>query len=105
MAQRTDKSKIAKKINEVVKPYCNAEWCLLKEMLACTHGEPRLFVQFKCIEHFKYEESERRGKDIGWDSASMEWVAQGYAKDFAEQYNEDLTAEQIYQNILKSRNK
>lgn len=97
----TSKARIVKKINEVVKPYCCAEWCLLKEMLACSHTDPRLFIQLKCVEHFKYEESERKGKDIGWDVAHMEWVVQGYAKLFAKHYDEELTAEQVYEKILK----
>lgn len=93
-------TKLAKKIDEVVKPYCKCDWCLLKEISVCKYSDPRFFVQLKAIEHFKYEESERQGKDIGWEEAHMKWVDLGYAKAFAEYYDEDLTAEDIYDKIL-----
>lgn len=99
------KAKLAKKIEEVVKPYCDSKWCLLKEMLVCSHTDPRLFIQLKCVEHFKFEESEKAGKDIGWDVAHCEWVARGHAKSFAEHYNEDLTAEQVYEKVINSSKK
>jgi hypothetical protein len=99
------KAKIIKKLDEVVKPYCCNGYCILKEMVACSHSDPRLFVQLKCVEHFKYEESETQKKDIGWDEAHMEWVARGFAKAFADYYDEDLTAEQIYQKIIENSKK
>ena len=98
----TTKAKFAQKLHEVVKPYCKAEWCLLKEILVCSHSDARFLVQLKCVEHFKYEESERQNRDVGWEDAHMEWVACGYSKAFAEFYDEDLTAEQIYEKIVKS---
>jgi hypothetical protein len=95
------RAKIVKTLNEVVKPYCTADWCILKEMISCSHTDPRLFIQLKCIERFKYEESERLKTDIGENAAHMEWVVQGYAKAFAEFYHEDLTPNQIYDKIEK----
>lgn len=98
------KAKLIKKIDEVVAPYCNNnKYCILKEILVCSHKDPRFLIQLKCIEHFKYEESEKLGKDLGWDVAHVEWVAKGYANLFAEYYNEDLTAEQIYEKIINTK--
>lgn len=95
------KFKLAKKINEIVQPYCNCNWCILKEILCCNHQDPRFFVQLKCIEHRKFELSEKKGYDVGWEAAHMEWVNSGCAVCFAEFYDEDLTAEQIYEKIIK----
>jgi len=97
--------KLYQKIEEVVKPYCKCDWCLLKEISACKYSDPRFFIQLKAIEHFKYEESERQGRDIGWEEAHMLWVEQGFAKEFADFYDEELTAEDIYDKILAYRKK
>jgi hypothetical protein len=95
-----NKERISKKINEAVEPYCCVDWCILKEILKSTRNDPRFIVQLKCIEHFKWTESETAGHDIGWQQAQMEWVERGYAEAFAQFYDEELTAEQIYEMIL-----
>ena len=93
-----DNAKLIKKMNEACS--CHAEkYCLLKEIIVCSHDSPRFLVQLKCVEKFKYEESQRRGKDIGWDEAHLEWVSLGYAKKFADLYDEDLTAVELYKKI------
>ena len=96
------KAKLAKKINEIVKSYCGDNcYCLLKEILVCNHHDPRFFIQLKCIEHFKFELSEKEGKDVGWETAHLSWVASGCAKLFADHYDEDIEAEHIYAKIIK----
>jgi len=97
----TTKAKFAQKLHEVVKPYCKAEWCLLKEILVCSHSDARFLVQLKCVEHYKFELSQIMGNDVGWETSHSEWVIGGFAKKFAEYYNEDLTAEQVYEKIIK----
>jgi hypothetical protein len=99
------KVKIIKKLDEVVKPYCCNGYCILKEIIACSHSDGRFLVQLKCIEHFKYEESETQKKDIGWDDAHAKWVDKGFAARFADYYDEELTAEQIYQKIIETQKK
>ena len=96
---------IIKKVNEVVQPYCKRDWCLLKEIMCCRYQDPRYFIQLKCVEHWKYEESEKAGTDIGWEEAHMSWVSSGCAKLFADYYMEDLTAEQIYEKIIEALRK
>lgn len=96
------KEKLLCKLNEVVKPYCNVDWCILKEILLCNHKEPRIFVQLKCIEHCKFELSQKANQDIGWANANLYWIDSGCAKLFAQFYNEDLTAEEIYKKILEN---
>jgi hypothetical protein len=102
-----NKAKLIKKINEI----CNCDknqYCLLKEILSCSHNDPRFFIQIKVIEMFKWEQSEKIGKDIGWDEAHKEWVCLGYARKFAEIYADaeadseenEVSAEEIYKKII-----
>jgi hypothetical protein len=95
------KKKCAQKVNEVVDCYCPNKWCLLKEILISKHTDPRFLMQFKCIEHLKFEESQSQGHDIGWNGAIGKWIDDGYAKSYDKLYDENLTAEQIYNKILK----
>ena len=44
----------------------------------------------------------KKSEDIGWENAHRLWVERGMAKAFAELYDEDLTAEQIYEKIIKA---
>lgn len=100
MGDIKNNAKLAKKINEVCS--CTGDkYCLLKEILLCSHNSPRFLVQLKCIEMAKYELSQEAGNDIGWETAHIEWVSKGWAKIFAEIYteNEDLPATQIYKKI------
>ena len=99
------KAQLAKKVNEVVCEYCKSDWCLLKEVMICKHSDSRFLVQLKCIEKFKFVLSETAKGDVGWDVAHMEWVDRGYAKRFADVYNEDLTAEQIFEKIAAAERK
>lgn len=98
------KAQLIKKLNEVCEPSCaSTKYCLLKEIITCSHDDPRFLVQLKVIEMFKWEESEREKHDIGWDEAHMQWVLRGYAKKFADVYanNEDLNPTEIYKLVTK----
>lgn len=95
-----NKSRLIKKLNEVCD--CKNKYCLIKEIILCSHQDPRFLIQLKCIEIFKWEESEKQRDDIGWDEAHVEWVAKGYAKRFAELYVEDMPAEELYSKIKDS---
>ncbi|MDD4389672.1 MAG: hypothetical protein PHW03_02595 [Eubacteriales bacterium] len=92
--------KLSKKINEVVSPYCNCQWCILKEIMLSKSTDPRFLIQLKCIEHFKWEESQTLKRDIGWKEANDKWIERGFATAFSKFYNEELTAEEIYAQIL-----
>ena len=96
------KETTAKKIEEVVCPYCTTgKWCLLKEILVSKHTDPRFLIQLKCIEHLKWEESQTVGHDIKWELANKIWIERGFEEAFAQFYSEELTAEQIYEKIIK----
>lgn len=99
MAKR-DKSKLVAMINRVCCDDCKKKYCLLKEIVISSHNDGRFLSQLKCVEKYKYEESEREGSDIGWDEAHLRWVANGYAKKFADYYNEDLDPLELYTKII-----
>ena len=82
----------------------NGEYCLLKEIILSTGLSKRTLLQLKCVEKFKYEQSERQGYDIGWEGAFSHWVDLKYADKFAKIYDEDeeLSFIEIYKKIMKS---
>lgn len=99
---KNDKTKLTKLVNEVCCDECKSDnkYCLLKEIIIHSHNDVRFLAQLKCVEIFKWDESKKEGKDIGWDDAHMRWVTNGYAKKFAECYSEDLKPQEIYKKII-----
>ena len=95
--------KLKEKVDEVVSHYCKCEWCLLKEITCNSHDDQwiRNLLQLKCLEIFKLEQSEIDKFDIGWQETHLRWVANGWAKAFAEVYSDTKKAEQIYKDIKK----
>ena len=77
---------------------CNG-YCIYKEILKNMHMNPRILIQFKCIDKFKYEVSQNLGYDVGMDVAGTMWVEEGWAKIFSENYNKNLKVESLYQKI------
>ena len=103
-----NKTALIRMVNEVCCDECKnndsasqkiQRYCLLKEIIICSHQDPRFLAQLKCLEKFKWEESEKEGKDIGWDEAHIRWVSQGYAKKFADLYSEDMNPKDLYTKI------
>ena len=82
---------------------CKQDYCILKDLLLTAHTfDERFLVQLKCVEIYKYEESKTEDKDIGWSDAFMQWADKGFAKKFADLYDEDseLTPRQLYNKII-----
>lgn len=80
---------------------CEADPELLKEIvLHDSKYSDRLLVQIKCVWKYKYEESKRQNKDIGWNGAWTDWREKGYASKFAEVYNDELTFTEIYKRVV-----
>jgi len=98
-----NKSSLIRKINEVCD--CKDKYCLLKEIIVCSHQDPRFLVQLALIERFKYNQSEKAGKDIGWETAHLDWVCNGYAKTFSELYTEDINIDILYNKIKDAMKK
>lgn len=80
---------------------CKNGYCFYRQLVESQKPSIRLLVQLECIEKYKYEQSEKLGKDIGHSNAAMLWVEEGLAKAFADVYDEDLTIKQIYKLTLE----
>jgi len=80
---------------------CQDQYCSLKEFVFHMARDPRLLVQMKCMEKFKYEESNKKKYDIGWKKACEDWVELGFAEKFAKAYDEKKSINQIYKEILE----
>lgn len=75
---------------------CNENYCFLMEIISKdVKYNSRLLIQLKCVEIFKFEESQRQGKDIDWSGAMALWSESGLAAKFAEVYKEELSYKEI----------
>ena len=87
---------------EIIEDICSegccgkATYCTLKEIILHSGLSDRALEQLKCVERFKYEESAREGKDIGWAEAHKKWVELGYASKFAEVYKDGMNNKDLY---------
>jgi len=85
---------------------CGDKPCILKELILRVSGiNDRMLEQFKCIEKFKGEESERQGRTIDWNQAEIDWIKEGYAKRFAEFYKEGITNGELYNLVMEKDEK
>jgi flagellar biosynthesis/type III secretory pathway protein FliH len=82
-------------------PCENLDYCPLEAIVETTQGNDRFLEQHKCIEIFKFLESRKDGKDIGWNESYARWCREGYAKAFAEVYQEGMKHKELYQGIIK----
>lgn len=101
---RKKKPQLEKAVNEICCAECKGEnrWCLLKEVIISSHDDEyvRFLKQLKCLEIFKYHESEKAGKDIGWEQAWLSWVDVGHAKKFGDMYAPEMDAVSLYYKII-----
>lgn len=95
------KSKTTRNVLDNICDQCNSSsYCTLKELLLVTQRfDNRVLIQIKCIEIFKYEESERQGFDIGWSAAGLAWVDQGWAALFDENFDTQIDPRELYKKI------
>lgn len=61
-------------------------WCTLLELEVASHRDPRMLIQFKCIEKYKYILSQNARHEINFNDATQRWIADGHAKKFGELY-------------------
>jgi hypothetical protein len=94
------------KKQEIIEEICSDEKCpscILKDIvLHDAKYNGRLLIQVKCLEKFKYERSEKEKRDIGGAEAWRLWVDEGFAKKFADVWNEDRAFKQIYKEITET---
>ena len=97
----SDKSKTKKEVLEDITE-C-PKYCILKEIIAMNGFNNRLLEQVKCLEKFKYEESERQGRDIGLEDATKLWIRKGYAQKFDEIYIDGMKHKEIYEKLMGNK--
>jgi len=90
-----------KLINELTCDHCNNNYCFIKVFLELLHPEPIVLVQLKCIEFFKWEQSEKVGYDIGWEEAGLRWAMDGYASAFRDVFNDSLSVKDNYRLTME----
>ena len=77
-------------------------YCTLVEFIVSAHQSPRMIMQMKCVEKFKYE----KHTDLNWSDAFQLWVDEGYAKTFGDLYSEELRFRSLYKNVIeKTKNR
>lgn len=64
-------------------------YCILKEVFWAMGPSERTLVQIKLCERFKYIWSEEAGRDIGRTVAWQKWASEGYAKAFADVFDQN----------------
>lgn len=60
---------------------------------------PRLIMQMKCIEKFRFE----KHPNTSWQDSFNFWVDEGYAKLFGDLYTDDIKFRLLYRKIMESR--
>ncbi len=95
------KNQYKEMLDDICSEYCpSGKHCILKLYLLSSHPNPRLLIQLKCIEKYKYELNKNKKEEITWEDAWMSWSENGYAKKFAEVYTEEMTYNKIYKLIM-----
>jgi hypothetical protein len=89
-----------KVLEDICQDECDGRYCILKEIALSSQCD-RTLIQLKCIEKYKFELSEREGKDVGWNNATMSWVDTGRAKLFGDYYQEGMNYRNLYKRINK----
>ena len=93
---------------EIVEDICNEDcqgktgYCTLKEIVLHSGLSDRALEQIKCVERFKWQESAREGKDIGWADAHKKWVELGYAEKFAGIYRDGMNNKDLFEMVMTS---
>jgi hypothetical protein len=96
--------KLLNEICEVQPCHKGEDYCLLKEIIKHdAKYNDRLIMQIALIDKFKYERSEKTGKDIGWEKAFNLFVDEGFAKKFADLWNEDETINSLWKKMKNGK--
>ena len=96
----SNKEEYKELLEDICSEYCEKDrYCILKEFLISSHSSPRLLMQLKAVDKYKMEKSRELDKDVGWSGAMSAWVEEGYAKKFADVYEEGIKFSVLYKKI------
>ena len=99
MTKRLSKSKLKCLINELACETCESNYCFLKTFLEIIHPEPKVLIQLKCLDFFKWDMNQESSEELDMNDVAIVWAEKGWAKVFSEVFAEDLTAKQVYQLV------
>lgn len=100
MSHQSCKDEYRDFLEDMTCEYCEPnKYCILKEFLISAHTSRRLLMQIKAVDKFKMEKSKGVGHDIGWAKAMSDWVEEGFAKKFGDEYNENISFSALYKKI------
>jgi len=105
MKSQVTKARFCDLIDELADDHCRCKYCFLKMFVESVNPSVDVLSQLKCIEKYKWEESERQGKDIGWNEAMLKWVDNGYAKIFRDLYSQEISINELYKSIMTKNEK
>ena len=98
------KKRFGELLEELIDENCHCDYCFLKKFLESLHPEPRVLVQLKCLEKFKWERSQEEDRELDWNEAGLLWVTAGWAEAFQEEFDEELTIKEVYKRTKASIN-
>ncbi len=101
MTTSTSKTKYRALLNDICQDYCTTDhYCILKEFIEHSQPAPRLLMQMKCVEKYKYEQSQSDGRELSWSEAMHRWIEVGYAQKFATLFDEHCTFRDLYKALM-----
>lgn len=81
---------------------CECQDCKYCPLEVLIIADDRTLEQHKLVERFKHLKSEKLNRDLGWDEAYLFWVNEGYAKRFADIYENGYTHKQLEERMEKT---
>ena len=63
------------------------QYSFFRRYIEALHPSPRVLIQMKCIEKFKWKLNKETDSKMDWDEAIKLWSSSGYAKAFQEVYD------------------
>ena len=92
---------LIEELDENIHGYSFFKWYLLH-----CKPDPRILIQFKCFELFKWELNEDTEDEIAIEDVIIKWSEDGYAKAFEKAYkqfesNENICICQLYSETIR----
>jgi hypothetical protein len=63
--------------------------------------DPRVVVQFKCFELFKWDLNQELDEELDIDAVVLQWNDEGYAKAFEEAFDEEYCVCRVYEETRR----
>tara|TARA_R110000824_G_C15224690_1_gene677854 strand:- start:1333 stop:1689 length:357 start_codon:yes stop_codon:yes gene_type:complete len=64
------------------------QYSFFRQYVEAQHPSPRVLIQMKCLEHFKWDLNRESSAELSWNEVSIRWADEGYAEAFRYVYDE-----------------